>query len=163
KTWGVALRSWPRADENALARLVGALRATANARGATLKFLPMQIGPDHEVLEGLTTAGEILDTRGAHPSEILGMCAGFEVMLAMRLHALIFAAAAGVPVVAFNYDPKVASLAKLVGAPLLPSTSATDLATLPALISEAKAVSPDVLEDVRAKAKRNAELAVGLA
>ncbi len=163
KTWGVALRSWPRADDGALARLVVALRATANARGATLKFLPMQTGPDHAVLEGLTTGGEILDTRGAHPREILGMCAGFEVMLAMRLHALIFAASAGVPVVAFNYDPKVASLAKLLGAPLLPSPSASDLATLPHLISDARAVSPDTVEDFRARAKRNAELAVGLA
>ena len=159
KTWGVALRSWPRADESALARIVGALRATANAQGATLRFLAMQKGPDRAVLEGLTTAGEILETRGAHPSEILGMCAGFELMLAMRLHALIFAASAGVPVVAFNYDPKVASLAKLLGAPLLDSPSANDLATLPSLIAQSKATSPAVVEDFRVQAKRNAELA----
>lgn len=163
KTWGVALRSWPGADESALARIVGALRATANAQGATLRFLPMQPGPDHQVLEGLTTAGEILETRGAHPGEVLGLTASFEVMLAMRLHALIFAASAGVPVVAFDYDPKVASLAKLLRAPLLKSPSATDLATLPALIAEAKAVSPEILADFKAKAKRNAELAVNLA
>jgi polysaccharide pyruvyl transferase WcaK-like protein len=159
----VALRSWPGADENALARVVGALRATANAQGATLRFLPMQPRPDHEVLEGLTTAGEILETREAHPGEIVGLTASFEVMLAMRLHALIFAAGAGVPVVAFDYDPKVASLAKLLRAPLLKSPSAADLATLPSLIEEAKAVSPDILAAFQAKAKRNAELAVNLA
>ncbi|HEX8464262.1 MAG TPA: polysaccharide pyruvyl transferase CsaB [Abditibacterium sp.] len=162
KTWGVALRSWPGEDQSGLARLVGALRATANANGATLRFLPMQPGPDHEILQGLTTAGEILETRGAHPSEILALTSSFELVLAMRLHALIFAASAGVPVVAFNYDPKVASLAKLLGAPLLNSPSVNDLAALPSLISEAKAVSPDVLAAFRAKAKRNSELAVSL-
>lgn len=162
-TWGVALRSWPGADEGALARLVGALRASANAQGATLRFLPMQPGPDKEVLQGLTTAGEILETEGAHPSEILGLAASFEVMIAMRLHALIFAASAGVPVVALNYDPKVASLATLLDAPHLQTPAVTDLAQLPTLIAEAKAASPTVLEEFRAKARRNAELAVGLA
>ncbi|PQV64471.1 polysaccharide pyruvyl transferase CsaB [Abditibacterium utsteinense] len=163
KTWGVALRGWPHQDENAIARIVGALRAAANAEGATLQFLAMQPGPDQEILQGLTTAGEILETRDAHPSEIVGLCASFEVMIAMRLHALIFAASAGVPTVAMNYDPKVASLATLLGAPLLPSPSPTDLATLPTLISQAKAVSPAIVEDFRAKARRNAELAIQLA
>ncbi len=163
KTWGVALRSWPHQDEGAVARIVGALRATANARGATLKFLAMQPGPDTKILQGLTTAGEILETRDATPGEIVGLCASFDLMIAMRLHALIFAASAGVPVVAMNYDPKVASLATLLGASSLPSPSPSDLATLPDLIASANAVSPEILVDFRAKAKRNAELAVGLA
>ncbi|RYG71529.1 hypothetical protein EON80_05100, partial [bacterium] len=127
-------------------------RATANAQNATLRFLPMQPGPDKEILQGLTTAGEILS-----------LASSFEVMIAMRLHALIFAASAGVPVVALNYDPKVASLATLLGAPLLQTPAVSDLAALPALVAGAKAASPTVLEEFRAKARRNAELAVGLA
>ena len=162
KTWGVALRSWPHQDESAIARIVGALRGIANSQNATLKFLAMQPGPDREILQGLTTAGEILETQGAHPSEIVGMCASFDLMIAMRLHALIFAASAGVPVVAMNYDPKVASLATLLGAPLLQSPSPSDLGNLPTLISNAKSVAPEVLEEFRAKAKRNAELAISL-
>jgi hypothetical protein len=163
KSWGIALRSWPGASEGAIARIVGALRAIANSQGATLRFLPMQPGPDSEILAGVTTAGEILEIHGASPSEIVGICASFDLVVAMRLHALIFAANAGVPVVAMNYDPKVASLATLLGAPILTSPNANDLATLPGLISQAKSVSPDVLESFRSKARRNAELAVGLA
>ena len=163
KTWGVALRSWPGAPDNSLPRLVGALRATANSQSATLRFLPMQPGPDNEILAGLVNAGEILETRGASPSEILALAASFDLVIAMRLHALIFAAGAGLPVVALSYDPKVASLATLLGAPVLQSPSASDLATLPALVSQAKPVSPAIIEDFRAKARRNAELAVGLA
>ncbi len=162
KTWGVALRTWPNQDEGAIARLVGALRAIANSQGATLQFLAMQPIPDSAILEGLVAPGEILETRGATPGEILGLCASFDLMIAMRLHALIFAANAGIPVVALDYDPKVASLATLLGAPLLPSPSPADLSSLPALIAEAKPVSPAVLEGFRAKARRNAELAVGL-
>ena len=163
KTWGVALRSWPHQDESALARIVGALRGAASSQDATLQFLAMQPGPDNEILQGLTTAGEILETRDASPGEIVGLCAGFDLMIAMRLHALIFAASAGVPVVAMNYDPKVASLATLLGAPWLPSPSPSDLAALPALIASAKPVASEILADFRAKAKRNAELAIGLA
>ncbi len=162
-TWGVALRSWPGADEGAIARVVGALRAIANARGATLRFLAMQPGPDREILRGLTTEGEILQVEGATPSEIVGLCASFDLMIAMRLHALIFAASAGVPVVALDYDPKVASLATLLGAPLLASAAPDDLAKLPDLIASARSVAPEILAEFRAKARRNAELAVGLA
>jgi len=163
KTWGIALRKWPGEDQGAIARIVGALRAIANAQGATLRFLAMQPGPDLEVLAGLTTPGEILEVQGASPGEIVGLCASFDLMIAMRLHALIFAASAGVPVVAMNYDPKVASLATLLGAPILPSPDSNDLAALPGLIFQAKSVAPEILEDFRAKARRSAELAVSLA
>jgi polysaccharide pyruvyl transferase CsaB len=162
KRWMVALRSWPHTDEGAISRVVKAIRAAAAPVGAQLSFLPMQPGRDHEILQGLTEPDEILETRGKHPGEVLALAASCELMLAMRLHALIFAASQGVPVVAFDYDPKVASLAKLLRAPLVPSPNDSDLTRLPDLIRAAGAPPRDYLEELKSKARRNALLAANL-
>lgn len=162
KTWLMALRSWPHHDEKSVARVVKAIRENAQKRGASLRFLPMQPGPDTQILEGLAQPSEILDTRAMHPSEILALAQRCELMLAMRLHALIFALAGGVPVVAFDYDPKVSAVAKLSRAPLVASPSETELATLGEKIDAASAPDAALRADLASRARQNAALAVGL-
>ena len=51
------------------------------------------------------------------PQELAAIVAGSQMTVAMRLHALIFAYAAGVPVLALAYDPKVTALADQGGQP----------------------------------------------
>lgn len=160
--WIVALRSWPGAEVGSLRRLVDEVRATAGTCGMRLRFLPMQPGPDHEILHGLASFGEVLQVGKEHPSLTLGRAGQARLMLAMRLHALIFAASQGVPIVAVNYDPKVASLAKLLGAPLIQDPSEASLAKLPEAIAAARKPDPALIEQFKLKARRNAELAVGL-
>ena len=160
KLWTVALRSWPGAPEGALAQIVQALRKAAKDRGATLKFLPMQPGPDDEILRGLVEADEKLEVENKTPAEIVALAGGGELMIAMRLHALIFAASQGVASVALDYDPKVSALAKLLGAPIL--NSPAEAHELPQLIEDARPVAPDNLQRWRELATRNAELAAGL-
>ena len=160
--WVVALRSWPGADEQAVARIVETLRAAAAEQRAQLKFLAMQPGPDDEVLSGLVEAGEKLETRGQTPAEIVALAASGDLMIAMRLHALIFAASQGVATVALGYDPKVAALAKLWDCPLLESPSPENLAALPHLLRRAQAPSAELRHKWQSAARHNAELAVGL-
>ena len=105
---------------------------------------------------------EITATEGLHPREIMAAAGRCDVMVAMRLHALIFAAAQNAPCVAINYDPKVASLAAMIGAPLISSSNDAELAKLPAAIAAARPIAPDLLAKLRRKARYNAELAVGL-
>lgn len=161
KRWVVALRSWPDANENAIPDIIKELRNTATAAGATLKFLPMQPGRDDEILEGLVEADEKLDTNGKTPAEIVALAGSGDLMIAMRLHALIFAASQGLATVALNYDPKVSALAKLLAAPIL--NAPTDANQLPELIENARPVETATLQRWRDGATRNAELAAGLA
>ena len=160
KRWVIALRNWPAADDGAIARIVKTLREAARIKGAQLKFLPMQPGPDDEILAGLVEASEKLDVKGKTPAELVALAGGGDLMIAMRLHALIFAASQGVATVALNYDPKVSALATLLGAPIL--NSPAEVNALPQLIEDAAPVAPDKLERWRDLAMRNAELAVGL-
>lgn len=160
--WIAALRSWPGQDSNAIPRLMGFLRAAAKEKGKTLRFLAMQDGVDDVLLRGMAQPDEILDTRNTHPRDIIARLQGAELVLAMRLHALIFAASVGIPVVGFDYDPKVKALAQIIEAPLIASPSEADLEELPRLIEQAKAPSNATLEKLKDKARRNAELAAKL-
>ncbi len=160
--WIAALRSWPGQSEEALPRLIASLRVEAKSAGKTLRFLSMQSGVDDVLLRPLVGPNELLDTHSLHPRQIIERLQSAERVLAMRLHALIFAASVGVPVVAFDYDPKVRALANIIGAPLVSSPSVDELKGLGTLIHQAKAPDEAALESLKSKARRNAELAARL-
>lgn len=48
------------------------------------------------------------------PREVLGIIGRFKMLIGIRLHALIFAAIANVPVVGIEYDPKINGFLKLI-------------------------------------------------
>lgn len=90
-------------------------------------WVPMHLPEDRDFL---TPGVEVLDWKesGATIAETMGRFAASELVIAMRLHALIFAARCGVPFVPISYDPKVDALAKAAGQHdvLLPAAQATD-------------------------------------
>jgi polysaccharide pyruvyl transferase CsaB len=110
----VALRHWPGVSPETLARAVPGASA-----------LPMHLPDD------LTAHGELpcfqWQREGASVQEVLGRVAVAECVVAMRLHALIFAARCATPFVALSYDPKVDALAQAAGQAelLLDATQAT--------------------------------------
>ncbi|HVF10327.1 MAG TPA: polysaccharide pyruvyl transferase family protein, partial [Abditibacteriaceae bacterium] len=163
-TWTVALRSWPGENgQDAIARGLRAIRSAAQAAGARLRFLPMQPAADRPLIEAHgVPAEEIVATSNLHPRAIMAVAGRCDLMIAMRLHALIFAAAQGVPCVAVNYDPKVAALAQLLGAPLIANASESEWAKLPEASAAARPIPAALLTELQAKAHRNAELAAGL-
>ena len=167
KLWLLALRSWPGLDDAeskaGAVGLIEAARSAARDADATLQFLPLQTDRDRLWMEsGGALESEIIDTSGWHPRRFVEAAAQCDLMIAIRLHALIFAARSSTPCVALNYDPKVAALCELIDAPLLNDLSAPELAKLPAAIAEARPLQENKREAFRDKARRNAELAVGL-
>jgi polysaccharide pyruvyl transferase WcaK-like protein len=67
------------------------------------------------------------------PQELLGLVGAMDIMVAVRLHGLIFAAAQAVPAVALDYDPKVAAFMAEIGLPAVLPVDSTGLAVAEAL------------------------------
>jgi polysaccharide pyruvyl transferase CsaB len=134
---GVALRPWGGGGGDALPWLsvAEALRSFAEVTEARLVFLPLQPERDLPLAQKVATViGEqacVLDL-GASPWEMAGIVARCDSLLAMRLHALIFAVAAGVPALGLSYDPKVTSFCREAGLPEPAQVAALDVADLAA-------------------------------
>ncbi len=87
--------------------------------GAPALLLPMHLPADRDYAARLDTANhrEVSDwnVAGSSVVQTLGLVVEAHVMVAMRLHALIFAARCAVPFVALSYDPKVNALSAAAG------------------------------------------------
>lgn len=171
-TYGVALRPW-HGQETLAARLADACRATLPQARPVL--FPMQPQTDSHIAEQFARLSHqqerarlVLPGAGlAALTLAIGEC---EMMVGMRLHALILAAAAGVPSVALSYDPKVtAFMAQSGQEDSVYDLAQADEASLPALLSAqwaARAERAQMLQarlpGLRALASRTAEVAVSL-
>jgi polysaccharide pyruvyl transferase CsaB len=121
---GVALRPWPAGPTpERYTAIADALAAVAAQTGALLLFLPMQYGTDRALadeMSGWTPAENRVLPLELTPREMLAAVGRCDLLLAMRLHALIFAVHQGVPAAGIAYDPKVRDfcLAAQLPAPL---------------------------------------------
>ena len=115
---GVAPRPWPSSPQF-VSELAAALDTLAR-RGSTVVFLPMQHPQDMTVIAEVQAAmrepSRVLMGRYT-PRQLMALAGELDLVIGMRLHALIFAVAAGVPVVGVSYDPKVESFLDEVGCP----------------------------------------------
>jgi polysaccharide pyruvyl transferase CsaB len=98
------------------------------------------------------------------PLQTAARLAEADLVLGMRLHALIFAIAAGVPCVALSYDPKVASIMESAGLSQfcadLGAVEAPPLASLLLRALQTRPAAPRA--DFALQAKHNAQLAWNL-
>ncbi len=108
---GMVVREWPGARDvlPALARLG---RLAAQEWDARIVVLPFELPADAEIsheLAALLPDVALVET-DAHPRALMAIIGRLSALVAMRLHALIFAAAGAVPAVGLSYDPKVEAL-----------------------------------------------------
>lgn len=108
----VSLRSHPQLTPPRLQVLTQALKALQQATQTCLLLIPFQPTQDLAIAEAiqaqLTGPNRILQLRD--PRQLKGVFQGVELAIAMRLHALIMAAAEGCRCFALSYDPKVNQL-----------------------------------------------------
>jgi polysaccharide pyruvyl transferase CsaB len=119
---GVALRNWDVGVNPAVweREVAGALDAFIERHGGTPLFIPLHkrlespLTDDRSVAERVSRLMRHGDRAIVFPDEFppeekAGLLKGCELVLGMRLHAVIFAVKGGVPTVALTYDPKVRS------------------------------------------------------
>lgn len=135
-TIAVALRPWHTWYERQFKILTSALTHVAVENDAQVVLLPFQLPGDERITEELRACLEYRP-EGRHapvaqlrtplsPAEMMGLIGRMDLVVGMRLHALIMAAASGVPAVGLVYDPKVAHLCSQWNFPAVPSLSDLD-------------------------------------
>ncbi|TYP57815.1 polysaccharide pyruvyl transferase CsaB [Thermosediminibacter litoriperuensis] len=87
---------------------------------ATIVFLPMQFPQDYseslEIMGLMKGKARVID-EPLGPRELLWISGQMDLLCGMRLHALIFGAIMGVPLLGLAYDPKVENFLKRVEQP----------------------------------------------
>ncbi|OGC13484.1 polysaccharide pyruvyl transferase CsaB [candidate division WOR-1 bacterium RIFCSPHIGHO2_02_FULL_53_26] len=87
---------------------------------------PEDLGESRKVIEQMRTKSQVV-FRSCGPEEMRGIFPHLELLIGLRLHGLIFAAANKVPMVGISYDPKVASFMRSIGQPCLELTEVDQL------------------------------------
>ncbi|RJQ26838.1 glycosyltransferase [Candidatus Parcubacteria bacterium] len=179
---GIALRNW---DVGVLpdyweGQVAGAIDAFLDLHKGSATFIPFQdqgeillddFGISERIQHRLRNVERTCILQGIYsPAEKAGMMAQCDLILGMRLHALIFSISNGIPVVGMAYDPKVRNVMTKAGiekyAINLEEVTSYSLAILLEQAYKNRDRLTNQIHTVRRnlekKARSNAELAVGV-
>lgn len=112
---GVVVRPWKGLAE--VSTMGRAVRRFAGAHGAQVAVFPFDRARDLEISHAVAAASGGRVVQAATPQDLLGLMGAMDLVLCVRLHALIFATIQAVPAVALAYDPKVTAFASGMGLP----------------------------------------------
>lgn len=122
---GVSVRSIPRSprsEEQCFKHLAEKLDALAADHGLLPVFIFFQCPEDMRqasMVMGLMKEKSYAVFRICRPDEMFSLFTQFELVIGMRLHALVFAALNAVPMLGISYDPKVEAFMKSIGRPYI--------------------------------------------
>jgi polysaccharide pyruvyl transferase CsaB len=114
----LSLRAWPGLPASFAFDLASAIKSTGISKPSALNMHGLaDAEAADQILQRLSTAPYAAPApyRSATYLELLDKVASSELVIGMRLHALIFAAAAGIPMVSLSYDPKVDAFMAALG------------------------------------------------
>ena len=139
---GFALRQWPGVEEK-LPEFARAASYAYETYGLTPVFIPIEKRADlkaaQDTAAALSCPHYVLTELGDNAATI-GVLSRMQVMVAMRLHALILTAGRGIPMVGIVYDPKVNGFLRYIGQDLFIPLEKTDFAGLKECIDKAAAL-----------------------
>jgi len=137
---GIAVRSWRGVEScwPALARAADDLVAG----GWQVLFLPFHFPADVDACRQVARLMQnpaVVLRENIDLATMMGLIGQLDILIGMRLHALILAAVMGVPFLALPYDPKVAAFARLVEQPAVGSLAGVTGNSLVKAVGEAAA------------------------
>lgn len=114
---GIAVRSWKEhtAYRTELAKAMTALQAE---QPVTVVFIPMSHPLDTEEAKAIVAQmpkGAVLLERSFTTEEFISLSGAVDIMIGIRLHALVFSSLMGKPVIGISYDPKIKSFLHMIG------------------------------------------------
>ena len=129
---GVSVREWP-GNGQYKHKLVQACDELQHRTEGQIIFVPMQYPEDKAAAEDIASAMQkpavVLD-EAYTTAELMGIIGALDVLVGIRLHALIFAALMGVPSVGISYDPKVDRFLESVGEKAIATIDTVDVDAL---------------------------------
>jgi len=148
-----------------LASAIGGACEEIDLPAVVVAMQPSQDGPLARRVTAAMPKGLAREAPPMPARELLSLMAGSDLVVGMRLHALIFAALAGVPLVGITYDPKVDGLMDQLGLAPAASLAGLDADGLGRGIRETWQARDDLrqrlaarLPALRRAARRNIEL-----
>lgn len=115
---GIGVRAWPGLFD--AVSLGHEIRRFAAERRAAVAVFPFDRLRDRAISDAVAFAAGGRLVEAASPQDLLGLVGAMDLVVGIRLHALVFAASQGVPAVGLSYDPKVSAFAGEHGLPALP-------------------------------------------
>ena len=167
---GVAVRHWM-GWGRFQAELAEALDKIVAATGAKIIFIPMKFPED---IRSAVSTAELMQEKCIvfeeefNTQEILSLVGCMDLLIGVRLHALIFAGVMNVPLLGISYDPKIERFLDSIGEkPLgnMADVTAQEIfdATIKKLSADKEFRDDTLLKELNALARQNAKLAVELA
>lgn len=159
-----ALRPWKDFDRH-IAAFANAAEYAHREYGLTPVLYAMEPCRDRAALNAVAAqlrCPYLLLEAGSNGTEIVALIRRMSLVIAMRLHTLIFAAGQGVPIVGVVYDPKVSGFLDYLGQDLYLPLEEASAASLCDLIDTAMAEQMFEAENIRSLrelAAENEELA----
>lgn len=166
---GVAIRHW--LDwENFSRELAAALDKLVEVTGAKIIFLPMKFPEDitaAQTTAALMKSPSVVLNEEFTTREILSLVGCMDVLIGVRLHALIFAGVMGVPMLGISYDPKIERFLDSIGEKPLGNLSDVTAdkifdETLKKLSAHKNSCDDTLLKKLGELARMNAKLVVEL-
>lgn len=115
----VSVRNWP-TTEPYQEKMAEALSAIAQS-GYTIVFVPMHSAEDGQASQevaNLMTVESVIAPTDASIHEKIAIIDAAQLLVGIRLHALIFAAVVHTPFIALSYDPKIDAFAQICEQPI---------------------------------------------
>ncbi len=166
----VALRKWKHALPDFEDNMAKALDYTSEKYGKNIVFVPMQYPADLEIANSIskkmTKKGYVINTQ-ITIKEAIGVIGASSLVIAMRLHSLVYAVSSGVGIIAIKYDPKIDGFMEYFRQSYIADVTSVTYDELISLIDSYYADSTceqtkELCTEMKEKAKRNALIAVSL-